>query len=141
MALVEIQWRPSPRELRKFGLAILLGMGVIGTGFWFGWLLPEQRNLAQVLWMVGTVVGSVGLTGTKAALPLYWAWMAVAFVMGNIISRLILAVVFYGLITPMGLCFRLRGRDRLQLEKRRDVPTYWTEMKSSDDPASYERQF
>ena len=56
-------------------------------------------------------------------------------------SRLILGIVYYGLLTPMALCMRLFGRDKLYL-KRGDHETYWTDMAApSTEIEAYERQF
>ena len=137
MALAEINWKPSARELRTFGVTMLVGFALIG-GFFF-W--RDLRTVACVLWGIGAAAGVLGLTGTKAAMVVYLPWMGIALVMGNIMSRLILGIVYYLLITPMALCMRLFGRDKLHL-KRRDGDTYWTDMAAPPtEVRAYERQF
>jgi len=51
-----------------------------------------------------------------------------------------LALVFYGVVTPFALVFRLRGRDVLA-RKKRPVDSYWSARRESNDPRSYFRQF
>ncbi len=137
MGLVSINWNPDARELRKFGVAMIVGFGAIGTLFL---LLFDRPEAAIGCYGFGAVAGALGLTGAKVALPIYWAWMAVAYVMGNIISRVLLVLFFYLLITPMGLLRRFFAEDTLQL-KRRAVSTYWRDVPPVKDKARYERQF
>ena len=137
MALVTIDWKPNPRELRKFGVSMIIGFAIIGTIFL---LVLDRRNAAIVCYAFGAVAGALGLTGAKVALPVYWGWMAIAFVMGNIVSRVLLTLVFYLLITPMGLMRRVFGHDALQL-RRRAVSTYWHDVPPVPNKGRYERQF
>ena len=82
----------------------------------------------------------LGNTGTRAALPIYIVWMGVAFVMGSIISRVLISLFYYLMITPMGLVMRLSGRDKLKIKKQ-DCQTYWVDSKPLPENYSYERQF
>lgn len=138
MSLVQINWKPGPRELREFGIAMLIGFGLIGVVIWFKW---HNLGVAAGCWVFGAVSGLLGLSGTRAALPIYRVWMGIAFVMGNLISRICLVVFFYGLITPMGLIRRLIGRDALGL-RARGRPSYWHDLPARPvDRQRYERQF
>ncbi len=137
MSLVKINWKPNATELRKFGVAMIVGFGLIGLIAL--WLLHKPAT-AKFCFIFGAVTGVIGLTGTKLALPIYWAWMGIAFVMGSIMSRVILTVFFYGVITPTGWVMRLKGRDKLGLKKpERD--TYWHHFPHSFNKDRYERQF
>ena len=146
MGLVEINWRPEAGELRKFGLAMIIGFGVIGLIVYLnaahsaGWRDWSVGSLPLVLWITGGATGLLALSGTKAALPVYWAWMGIAFVMGNIVSRLFLMLLYYGMITPMGFCMRLRGRDKLMLH-RGEARSYWLDVPEVKDKSRYQRQF
>jgi len=140
MSLVRIDWHPAPRALRSFGLTLIAGFGVIGAAFWFGWPLEAHRGLALGLWIGGGAGGLLGLTGTPAALPLYWAWMGFAFVAGSVMSRVVLALFYYLIVTPVGLAMRLIGRDKLAL-RRRQATSYWVDLELPDDPSRFERQF
>jgi hypothetical protein len=136
MSLVQIRWRPGPGELRKFGVVVIIGLALIGLALQF--FMGHPRS-AWVLYGAAALLGLPALTGTRAALPGYWLWMGVAFVVGNIMGRVLLSAVYYGLITPMGLGRRAVS-DRLSLRRRR-VDTYWTDIESKDESARYERLF
>ena len=143
MSLVKLNWKPSPKELRQFGAIFGIGFLLIGLAkyFWI-WnrLFERDEKLGTILILTGVVVGAIGLTGTKLALPFYWFWIGIAFVLGNIMSRIVITLIYYGVITPMGLVARLSGRDKLQLKKRA-VQSYWQDISLSSDPEKYERQF
>ena len=135
MALVDINWKPTPRELRKFGVTMIIGFAILaGLSYWRG-----HHGAATVLAAIGAGTGLLGLTGTKLALLVYLPWMAIAFVMGNVMSRVLVAVFFYVVITPMGLLMRLFGRDKLQRKNKR--ASYWDDLPRSTDRARYERRF
>lgn len=143
MSLVQLNWKPKSKDLRSFGAIFMGGFVLIGLVkyFWpFEWLLEPNKTFG--LWMIGigVVVGSIGLTGTRAALPFYWAWLGIAYVLGNVMSRVLLTLIYFLLFTPMRLLGALLGRDRLQLKKPA-TGSYWRDLSTPTDPKRYERQF
>ncbi|HUU23112.1 MAG TPA: SxtJ family membrane protein [Phycisphaerae bacterium] len=137
MSLVTIDWHPDPRALRRFGLTVLVGTGACGAFLWF-W--SGAATAALVVWGVGAALGLPGLTGTRVALPGYRLWMGLAFVLGSVMGRVLLGLLWFGLITPMGLAMRLFGRDRLEL-RRKNAASLWRDLPPPDDPVRHERQF
>lgn len=133
MGLVRIDWSPGPRQLRQFGVAVLAGSLAVG-GFLY-WRGHTYAGLG--LLCAGGLAAAIAFTGTRVALPVYWAWMGLAFVMGHVMTRLLLGVTYYGVITPMGLAMRALGRDRLTLRRRSS--SYWRPIPPSS--SDYERQF
>ena len=143
MSLVKLNWKPSPKELRQFGAIFGSGFLLIGLVkyFWmWSWFFERNEKLGLIFILIGIVGGAIGLTGTKLTLPLYWVWMGVAFVLGNIMSRVVITLIYYGVITPMSFVARLLGRDKLQLKKRA-VQSYWQDISLPHEPEKYERQF
>ncbi len=136
MSMVDINWRPKAKALRKFGLTVMIGFGIIGAVFQFA---VGNLHGAYAAYAVGAALGVPALTGTVIALPGYWLWMGVAFVMGNIISRILLSLFFYLLITPMGIVRRMVN-DKLLL-KRPDRSSYWFDLPADGGKDRYERQF
>lgn len=143
MGLVKLNWNPKPRDLRAFGLVFMGGFLLIGLTkyFWpFERIISKNETLGLWLMGIGVVVGLVGLTGTKLALPFYWVWLGIAFVMGNIMSRVIISLLYFLLFTPMRLIGNVMGRDRLQL-KRKTSGSYWHNISTPEKVEYYERQF
>jgi hypothetical protein len=93
------------------------------------------------LWIGGPlfVVGSVAPLVVK---PFYYAWMTLAVVMGFVMTRVILTIFFFVVLTPVGLVFRLMGKDLLHREIDREKPTYWIEKHYPiPDRSRYEKYF
>ena len=64
--------------------------------------------------------------------PVYRVWMTLAVVMGFIMTRVILSVVYYLVMTPIGLAMRLFGKDPMHRRIDPEASSYWIE-KSYDD--------
>jgi hypothetical protein len=143
MPFVQLNWKPNRKQLRQFGAIFLIGFLVIGLikYFWpWEWLIRRDQKTGLILIAIGLTVGGIGLTGMRFALPFYYLWIGIAFVLGNIMSRVIMALIFYGVVTPLGLLARLIGRDKLQLKKR-ETESYWQDISLPSEPEKYERQF
>lgn len=137
MSMVRIDWHPDAPALRRFGVVVLVAFAIIGAVFRFG---TDDPEVGVWVWIAGAVLGLPGLTGTVVALPGYWVWMGIAFVMGNIMSRVLLTAIYYGMFTPIGLARRMLGKDPLQL-RRRDTRSYWRDLEGGSASTGYERQF
>lgn len=133
----DVPFRPSRRVLRQFAALVLVVFG--GAAVWFA--AHDEPQRAVVLGIVAAAIGLLGLVLPRAVRPVFVAWMLVAFPIGWTISRILLALIFYGLFTPIGLTFRLLGRDRLARYRRADRTTYWTAKAVPSGRRSYTRPF
>jgi hypothetical protein len=68
-------------------------------------------------------------------------WLMAVFPIGFLVSRVVLAVLFYGCFTPLGICFRLLGRDALGLKRAPADGTYWRTRTAVVDQARYLQPF
>ena len=71
---------------------------------------------------------------------LFMAWLGAVFPIGWVLSHLLLAVVFYLVVTPIGLLLRLFRYDALRRRFDRSAQSYWIERGSAPEPKSYFRQ-
>jgi len=94
-------------QLRKFGL--LVGGIFCAIGLWPAVI----RGAGPRSWALGAAVLLLvpALLAPRVLTPVYRIWMTVGEALGWINTRILLGVVFYGLITPMGLIRRLRTED------------------------------
>jgi hypothetical protein len=103
------------KQLRHFGY--LVG-GIFGLiGLWpLVWRHQDPRLWALALTVILVVPA---LVAPRILAPVYRVWMLLGEVLAWINTRIILGVVFYGVVTPIGLLMRLTGRDpmRRQLER------------------------
>lgn len=137
--MIALNLNPSPKELRIFAAGQVAFFALISFLLWRGGVI----GAIGVWWIVGvsTVVGVSGLARPRAIRPIYAAWMLAVFPIGWTISHLVVAVVFYLVITPIGLVQRLSGRDPLQQTFDPQSRTYWQPRPPSQPTDRYFRQF
>jgi hypothetical protein len=134
----DIQFSPSAKTLRQFAGLWLACFG--GLALWEGFIRGHATT-AAVFFTLALAVGPLGLVWPSVVRPIYVAWMVLAFPIGWAVSQLTLALLFYGLFTPIGLVFRLIGRDPLHLARPQGVETYWSRKVTPADPRRYFQQF
>lgn len=134
----EIQFRPADQTVRQFARLWIAFFGGIAV---YQGCFRERTTVALTLGAVAAVVGLLGLVAPRVVRPIYVGWMVAAFPIGWVVSHLILALIFYGLFTPISLFFRLIGRDALQRGPRPDLDSYYLPKPTPADPALYLRQY
>ena len=145
--LIEMNLRPDERTLRQFGWIALVGFGLLGTLAWFEWLifsfgLGEARSaVAGTLWALGGLATLFSLVFPKGNLPIYVGLTIIAFPIGFVLSYVIMGTLFYVLITPVGILFKLTGRDVMKRRFDPEAETYWTEARSGRPREHYFKQF
>lgn len=139
MALVDLKRDPSAREVRQFARLWLPG---------FCTLFAVWAALRWQSW--GAAAAFLGVAASGALLDwsrpgwmkaLYVAWMWAAFPIGWTVSHLLMATIYYLVITPIGLMMRLLGRDPLERRFDRGAETYWTRRDPAPHASQYFRQF
>lgn len=105
-------------------------------------IFRDQAVAAGIFIGLAAYCGITLFVFKRALRPLYGFWMAVAWLLGKIISPLVLGLVYYGVITPIGLVLRLTGHDKLNL-KRPEGPSFWHDIpeRAETDEKRFERQF
>lgn len=125
--------------LRKFGFTIAIALAVLGAAVF---LVGKKPAAAQVLW---GVAGALAVAGGLFPPALRWphkVWMTLAFLIGWMVSRIILGIVFFLVITPIGSLMRILGKDLLNERIDRNAESYWIRREArEDDPGRYEKLF
>ncbi len=96
------------KGLREFGL-VTGGIIAVLFGLFFPWLI--ERPIPRWPWVIFGVLAVLGLAAPLALKPVYHWWMRFGLLMSRITTPLIMGIVFYLVITPMGLVMRLAGKD------------------------------
>jgi len=113
----------NDKELQKFGF-LLAGLLIL----FFGMLLPyswEWAQLPNYYWItLGVLVAIWALVSPASMRGFYNAWMRVAMVIGNIVNSVILAIVYFLVITPMAIVMRLIGKDPMNRKWDRTAQSY-----------------
>jgi hypothetical protein len=129
---------PSSRDLTVLALIFLIIPGLIGL-----YQLLWKGSGAGYIWMI---VGAL-LCVSRLIAPLfrviYDGWIAFSIILGYFVSRLLLTIVFFLVITPTGLIMKLVGRDPMERKWEPNATTYWKPRDKDADtsPERYEKQF
>ncbi len=123
------------KALRDFGLGLAVVLWLFAA---FAW----RKGSPKAAWefAAGLVSAAAALTTPGFFAPIYGVWMPAALFLGRVNTRLILALLYYLVITPYALVLRLCGM-RLLDEKMRDAESYWRPKEPRAGLKAYERQF
>ncbi|MFA5158897.1 MAG: SxtJ family membrane protein [Candidatus Omnitrophota bacterium] len=138
MVIAEIKKiESSTKKLREFGLVV--GGVLCVLGILLGWC--GRRSFPYFL-IPGFLLVITGAIIPAILKPLQKAWMTLAILMGWIMTRVILSVLFYLTITPIGLILRLTGKDLLDQKLEPKKQSYWKiRPQTPRSPGDYEKQF
>ena len=113
--------KSTPRELRKFGLTMAIPLALIAA-----LLLWRQRDYYWYFFVAAGLFVFFGSVVPVLLKPIHKAWMTFAIIMGWFMTRVILTVLFFLVLTPTALLLRLLGKDLLNLEFKGDSSgSYW----------------
>jgi len=125
------------RDLKKFGITMGVVLGLLG-----GLFLGRGSNYYVYFFLLAAVFLSLGLAAPVFLKPIHKVWMTLSVLLGWLMTRVILTVLFYLVITPIGLLLRLFGKDFLNLKLDRNRDSYWIPTKTVKfERKDYERQF
>lgn len=124
----------SRTELRSFGVTVGIAFGVLaGISLWRGHQTP-----ATVLGSLGGVLVLGGLVAPGALRPVEKAWMGLAHILSKVTTPIFLGIVYYLVLSPVGLVRRVVGRHPLRHRIEND--SYWQD-RGDAPPSELERQF
>ncbi|HKG62271.1 MAG TPA: SxtJ family membrane protein [Pyrinomonadaceae bacterium] len=132
-----VKWRPDARELRRFAIAMLIGFFVLGA--LSAWRARGIGTGSIVLWSIGVTL-AVAAFVPKLGRIAYLAVYLPTSIIGYVVSNVMLALMFFLVITPLGFILKLTGKDLLQ-QRRQKRETQWTPVKEIKNEDSYYRQF
>ncbi len=130
--------KTEPRDLRRFGLTVGTVFGLLA-----GWLWFRHKPYYPVLLIPAVLLLGLGVIYPKSLKRVYRGWMAIAFVLGHVVSTVLLTVFFFLIVMPIGLLARCFGQDFLDRKFDRQVTSYWRPRDATrpSDPSRYEQQF
>ena len=135
MSVIEIKKDPSRRDLRVFGILLLVFTAIVGALFYWRSHAP---GVARTVWIAGAALVAVYFAVPPLRRLIYLGWIYVTFPIGFVVSHVILGLVYYGVFTPIGLIMRLIGHDPMHRKFDRAAQSYWVEH---DPHRSVERYF
>ena len=124
-------------DLRNFGITIGLILITISV-----LLLWKEKHSYEIFIVVGTLLCLIGFILPIILKPFFIVWMTFAIILGWFMTRLILSLVFYGIMTPIGVLSRIFGKKFLKVKFYKTNNTYWNYRKIHPlEKTNYEKQF
>ena len=102
-------------------------------------ILPLTHNESPRIWsaIISLAFLILVLTRSKLLTPLNRLWAKFGIILGSIIAPIVMGVVFFLVITPIGLVMKIIGKDLLNLKYDKKKETYWVKR---DRPTSTMKQ-
>jgi thiol:disulfide interchange protein len=126
----------SPRSSRRFGFTV--GSVILFLGCFLLW---RHRGVAWPLISIGAVLV---LAAGLAPLRLKWVhgpWMILSLALGWIVTRILLTMVFFFVVTPIGLLQRIFGKRLIEVDFSAEKGSYWQSRTARPISEDYEKQF
>jgi hypothetical protein len=132
------QLKTGTLDLRKFGLLVGGVFALLAAWCWYRGKPAYPFFLAAALPLV-----LLGAVWPRALKWVYIAWMALALVLGLVVSTVLLTVFYYLVVTPIGLLARAVGQDFLSQRLNPQASTYWIARTQTQpkQQREYEQQF
>jgi hypothetical protein len=145
-SLIEINWNPSPKMLRDFGLIGLIACPILGGIFyWLPHIFSWFAHISNGACLAIAVFGIFLFAASRSSLVLTrWIFIGLTIFgapIGFVVGIVVLGIVFFGLLTPVGLAFRLAGRDPLRLRRDPNRTSHWQPHTQIHDLKRYFRPF
>jgi hypothetical protein len=129
--------KSGPKELRECGLTVGIVLLIVGSILFF-----KQKPSATTVLIIGTLFCFTGVFLKKLLLPFQKVWMSIAIVLGFFMSRIVLTILFFLVITPISFIMKISKKDILDEKIDKNAKTYWNDISSVvKEKESYEKQY
>ena len=128
---------PERKELLWFGAGLPVFPGLVG---YLVWRRTGSEVSRQALWALGGFLALLFWLVRGARRPIFLGFGYVSYPIGFVMSRVLLLIVFLGVVTPTGILMRLFGKDLLGLRIDRDRASYWMPHEGPHTSEDYFRQ-
>ena len=119
---------------RSFGLVFFIVFLIVSL-----WPLTYGEPIRIWLVIISMVFLILGLMNSKLLTPLNKLWFKFGMILGAIVSPVVLGVVFFLVVTPIGLIMKIMGKDLLNKKYDKKKRSYW--IKRDTSIGTMKRQF
>ena len=140
----EVNWNPNLSERRTFAKSLVIGFPCVALALLLiGRITSGTWNTELSLWIggIGASTGIIFWLIPQISKPFYLLWYCIACCIGIVLGNILLGILFYLAITPIGLIMKLLGRDPLRRSIDKNANTYWIDVENTKGPTRYFRQF
>ena len=129
--------KPPLPSNRSFGALFVVVFALLGAYWWW-----RDNTLYPWVLALSALVLLLTLAKPDWLAPANRAWMKVGELLNRIVSPIALGIIFFGVLTPMGVVMRLFGRDTMKRQFDAAAKTYWIERNPpGPDPSGLPNQF
>ena len=114
----------SQSSNKSFGLLFFVVFLIIGL-----WPLKNGESLNFYFIIASVVFLILGLLNSKLLSPLNKSWIKLGEILGIIIAPIVMALVYFVILTPISIIVRVFGKDLLGLKFLKEKDTYWIKRK------------
>ena len=119
---------------RSFGLVFFIVFLIVAL-----WPLKSGEDLRLWSLTLSIIFLILGIFNSKLLTPLNKLWFKFGILLGSIVSPLIMGLVYFFVVTPMGVLMRILGKDLLKTSKVKSASTYW--IKRDKQLSTMKKQF
>ena len=119
---------------RSFGLVFFVVFLIVAL-----WPLKSGEDIRIWSLTLSIIFFSLGILNSKLLTPLNKLWFKFGILLGSIVSPIVMGIVYFVVVTPIGVLMRLLGKDLLKTTKTKSISTYW--MKRDKKQTSMKKQF
>jgi hypothetical protein len=131
------QIKETKKDLRKFGLTVGIVLMAIGVLLFY-----FERPSGFYFIFIGVFLALLGILYPEWLKPLNKMWMSLAIILGFIMTRVILTIFYYLIITAIGFLAKIFRRKFMILKYDKSATTYWEKRTVvQKKQIDYERQF
>ena len=112
---------------RSFGILFFFVFLIISL-----WPILNEENIRLWSILISLIFLFLGIINSKILTPLNKAWIRFGLLLGNIISPIVMAIIFFGVVTPTGVVLKLFKKDILKLKKNNNS-SYWINKDNSNN--------
>ncbi len=105
---------------RSFGLLFFIVFLVIAL-----WPLTNKGEINLYLISFSLIFLVLGLLNSKILSPLNKLWIKLGEILGRVIAPIVMAIIYFLILTPISLLVRLFGKDLIGMKYKNDVKSYW----------------
>jgi len=145
--LVEINFNPDIKTLRQFGVIAFVGFGILAALAYYEKLIfsfglgDARMPLVATFATLGTIAAMFSLIAPRANRVLYVGLTLLAFPIGFVLSYVIMGTLFFLIIGPIAVLFRILGKDPMHRSYDPNASSYWIEARPARDKESYFHQY
>jgi len=126
----------SPETLKRFGWLVGGVLNALGGYFYYkDWFV----GVSALLVLCGTLLLLLAFTSPRRLGLFYRIWMGLAFTLGWLMSRVLLALIFYVVLAPLGMAAKLFGKQFLASKINPESISYWVRKGKGD--SGYEKMY